>query len=406
MIDLLALVGVAVLVSMYVGRAARLATLPSLIGYMLAGVIMGGSVLGILHEEQADRLSFVTDIALGFVAFTIGSELSIRSMRRLGRGIAVIILGESLVAFVMVTFLIYLFSRDLPMALLFGAMAPASAPAGTVAVIQEYRARGNLTKALYAVVGFDDGLAILIYGFAASMASSILHAEVDPATSSSLLESMVRPAGELASSIVLGLAMGLVFTWLQRTLKHGSEVPALTFGFVAIGAGLAHQLHLSLILTNMMIGFTFANRSSSTVVGTVNRQLRPVMPLLFMLFFFLAGAHLQLSRMASLGVVGLLYVLGRTSGLMLGAWSGAVLSGAGPKLRKYLGMGILSQAGVAIGLSLIAKQELASIGSDHALAIGAGVITTITATSIIFEIAGPLMAKIALTKAGEIRPDA
>ena len=400
----LTLTGLAVVASLYVGKLARRLGLPSLIGYLVVGVLLGGSVLGMFGEHEIAQVSFVTQIALGFVAFTIGSELSVRSMRRLGSGITAIILCESLAAFALVFLAIYLVTGDLALSLIFGAMAPASAPAGTVAVIQEYRARGNLTSALYAVVGFDDGLAILIYGFAAAAARSLLLREAT-GSSCGVLSSIGSPAAELGLSILLGAALGAVYAVLQRRLRHGHEIPALTFGFVAVAVGLSQQFHLSLILVNMMIGFTLANSNSSAAVRSVAGQLRSVMPLLFILFFFLAGAHLQLGRLAALGAVGIVYIAGRTAGKLSGAWAGSVLGRAGPKLRRYLGLGILSQAGVAIGFSLIASQDLHAIGTDHAIAIGAGVITTITATSIVFEIVGPLAAKIALQKAGEIPAD-
>ena len=164
--NILTLIGITVVLAYYMGHGAKKIKLPSLIGYMVLGVILGSSVLGHFTEEIIEELGFITEIALGFVAISIGMELSMSSLKRQGIGIVSIILAESFAAFFVVLISVYALTRDLPMSLIFAAMAPASAPAGTVAVIHECKAQGSLTKALYAVVGFDDGLAIIIFGFA------------------------------------------------------------------------------------------------------------------------------------------------------------------------------------------------------------------------------------------------
>jgi Kef-type K+ transport system membrane component KefB len=397
----LAILGLSVVAAIYLGRLVRKIGLPSLIGYMLLGTIVGVSVFGLLNEDSVDKLDFVTEIALGFVAFTIGSELSVRSLAKLGRGIILVILAESFLAFLAVAVFVYMLTADLPLSLIFGALAPASAPAGTVAVIQEYHARGKLTKALYAVVGFDDGLAIIIFGFAAAAARRLLQSEVSSVTGD-FLSTVEQPLLELGMSLLVGVVLGMLFTILIRRFKSTNEIPALIFGFIALTVGISIYYNLSLILTCMMLGFVLANMTSASIVRNVVGQLRNLMPLLFILFFLLAGAHLRLSVLPSLGLLGLVYVASRTAGLMGGAWLGASLGRTDTVIRKYVGFGILSQAGVAIGLSLIVKQQLSAMGSIHALDIGTAVITTITATSVIFELIGPISAKFALSRAGEI----
>ncbi|MFO7973204.1 MAG: cation:proton antiporter, partial [Candidatus Hydrogenedentota bacterium] len=173
----LTILGIAVITGFYMGKLVRLVRLPSIIGYMIVGVLLGPSMVVLFKEHTLERLSFITEIALGFVAFSIGAELSVGSIRRQGMGVLSVVLAESFGAFIFVFAGVWACCRDLPMALLFGAMAPASAPAGTVAVIQEYRSKGPLTKALYAVVAIDDGLAIIIFAFAAAIARSLLMVE-------------------------------------------------------------------------------------------------------------------------------------------------------------------------------------------------------------------------------------
>jgi len=403
----LTLLGAATIVAFYVGRVAKYARLPSLIGYMVVGVVLGPSVLHLLNEPSMERLSFITEIALGFVAFSIGSELNVSSLRRLGSGIISIILAESFSAFILVVLVMYLLTRDLPLSLIFGSMAPASAPAGTVAVIQEYKAKGSLTKTLYAVVGFDDGLAIIIFGFAAALAKNLLITEASGA-SEGILRAMLGPIKEIALSIAIGGVVGLAFFRMVRALKSGRDILIVAFGVVLICTGLSIRWHLSLILTNMIVGFVLANARHESLLNRVTSPLHDVMPLLFVLFFCLAGAHLQLSALPSLGFVGVVYILGRSVGLIGGARLGAIFGHVEDKIKKYVGLGILSQAGVAIGLSLIVKHEFtlldAKYNSPHALRIGSTVLTTITATCIFFEIIGPILTKVALKKAGEI-PD-
>ena len=403
----LTLMGAATLLSFYVGRLARMVKLPSLIGYMLVGVVLGPSVLHLFDEPSMERLSFITEIALGFVAFSIGSELNLSTLKRLGGGIISIILAESFGAFIVVTLAVYALTRDLPLALIFGSMAPASAPAGTVAVIQECRAKGSLTTTLYAVVGFDDGLAIIIFGFAAALSKNLLITEASGAAEG-ILGALLTPAKEIGLSFVVGGVAGLLFYRLVRKLQSARDILIVVFGVILICTGLSIRWHMSLILTNMVVGFVLANARHESLLHRVTAPLLDVMPLLFVLFFCLAGAHLQLSALPALGAVGIVYVLGRSAGLIGGARIGAVFGHVEDKVKKYVGLGILSQAGVAIGLSLIVKHEFTQLdaryNAPHALAIGTSVLATITATCIFFEIIGPILTKLALKRAGEI-PD-
>ncbi len=409
----LTLIGITVLLAYYMGHVAKKIKLPSLIGYMIVGVLLGSSVLGHfsilghfadlghLSEDMITELGFITEIALGFVALSIGMELSMSSLKHQGIGIVSIILAESFAAFFVVLIAVYALTRDLPMSLIFAAMAPASAPAGTVAVIHECKAKGSLTKALYAVVGFDDGLAIIIFGFAAAVAKSLLVSEAS-GVSSSILPGLVEAVKEIILSVIVGVAIGFIFSNMVRFVRDKRDMIVLSFGAVLIAIGCSNQWHLSLILTNMVIGFILINTRKKELAEKVASQLMIVMPLLFILFFSLAGAHLKIDELSSLGWIGLVYIVARTVGLIGGSRLGGLVGNVEEKVKKYVGMGILSQAGVAIGLALIVKHDFASIGSEHADKIGISVITTITATCIFFELIGPVLTKIALTKAGEV----
>jgi len=419
------LLGLVAIAGFYFGRGAQLARLPSLIGFMVLGVILGPSLVGAFDEGNLASLGFITEMALGFVAFSIGSELNLRALRHLGKGIVSIIFAESLAAFVVVAAVTFLLTRSWPVALLFGAVAPASAPAGTVAVIQECKAKGKLTTALYAVVGFDDGLAILIFGFAAALSKRILLGGVlGVGSEGNVLAAMRGPSLEILGSLVVGAVLGLVYTLLVRKLQVGRDMLIMTFGTVFIATGISLHFGLSLILTSMAAGFVLTNTRREGFVRRVTDPLREVMPLLFILFFCLAGAHLRLSELPKLGLVGLVYILGRSVGLIGGARIGGMMGHIDEKIKKWIGLGILSQAGVAIGLSLIVSSEFSEMARAPEVAaavsryaaqhpgasgllydpmvIAAAIITVITAKSVIFEIVGPILTKIALTRAGEI----
>jgi len=394
------IVGAATGIGFYVGKSMKWIKLPSIIGFMLVGVLTGPSLLNILHEEIQAGLGFITDIALSFVALSIGIELSFKDLKRQGKGIIIVILAESFLAFLVTAGAGFLLTKDIALALVFGAIAPASAPAGTVAVIQEYKAKGSLTKALYAVVGFDDGLGIIIFGFASAIAKSLLGIEAGMASQSWYML-ILEPLKEIGLSLAIGGVLAVVFSLLASRAKQARDVFILIFAAMLISAGLCSMLHLSVILTNMVVGIVVVNTQSHTLVQKIHHKLSEFLPLLFIMFFTLAGANLHAAALPALGLLGIVYIAARSFGLMSGAALGSIAGHLEPKIRKYLGMGILSQAGVAIGLSLVVKNDFSSI-SAHGAEIGATVITTITASCIFFEIIGPVLTKIGLEKAGEI----
>lgn len=391
----LLVVGASAFIALYAGKLAQLIKLPSIIGYMIVGTILGPSIAGLLSVELQEGLGFVSDIALGFVAISIGLELSITNLKKQGRSIIAIIFAESLLAFIVVTLLLGLVTGNWPFAILFGSIAPASAPAGTVAIIQEYKAKGPLTQALYAVVGFDDGLGIIIYGFASAIAVQML------STGGFAIANLIAPLIEIVLSLVVGAVIGVIAGVLSARLSSDRDRLVLVFASVLVGAGVSELLDLSLILTNLAVGIVVVNSQPTRVAHKIGDAVQAVMPLLFTLFFLLAGAHLELAALPALGVIGIVYILGRAGGLISGAWLGSVLGRAPTVLKRYLGFGILSQAGVAIGLALHVQRTFTPISPEGAW-IGATIITTVTATSIVFEIIGPILTKIVLTRAGEI----
>ena len=333
--SLLTLLGAITIAGFYIGLIAKRINLPALIGYMILGAILGPSFLNIFDDHSIRQLSFLSEVALGFVAFTIGSELNLSSLKRIGPGIITVIFAESALAFVVVTVAMYALTRDLPLSIIFGAMAPASAPTGTVAVIQEYKSKGSLTKAIYAVVGFDDGLAVIIFGFAAALAKSLLIGKSSNITAS-IMPALWTPVLEISLSLVLGGLVGIVFSRIIGRRHNSRDIFIILFGIVFFTTGLSIHWNLSYILANMMVGFVLVNDQSEAVVQSVRTPLGEIMPLLFLLFFCLAGAHLKLSAIPALGAIGIVYILGRSVGITTGSYFGAKLGRLEKKIQKYL----------------------------------------------------------------------
>ena len=395
----------------YLGKSMRWLRLPSIVGCMIIGMLAGPSFLNVLTDDLQNSLSFITELALGFVAFSIGLELSVKSLKRQGIGIISVIFAESFAAFFVVAIGVYLLTRSVPMALILGALAPASDPAGTIAVIKEYKTKGNLTRALYAVVGFDDGLAIIIFGFAASLAKMILTSQTSGAHENFFI-TLLEPIKEIVFSLGIGFILSIIISFLLRKLKNSADVLILIFAFVMIANGISAMMHLSLILTNMIIGLTIINTQRHEIVSKLEQQLSNIMPLFFILFFAIAGAHLHIKALPAMGILGAVYIICRAVGLIGGAQLGGLIGSLDDNVRKNIGLGILSQAGVAIGLALIIKQDFTGLGPLVANSLGEQVhagdligtkaITIVAATSVFFLVVGPICAKIALTRGGEI----
>jgi Kef-type K+ transport system membrane component KefB len=393
--DILFFAGIAIIFGFVGGKITNRLKFPAVVGYLLAGLALGPSIFKIFNLKLLDKMGGFNDLALGLVAFIIGSQMRLATLRRMGRGILTIIFSESLGAFLLVALGVYLLTHKLYLALIFGAMAPASAPAGTAVVLQEYRTKGPLTDALYAVVGLDDGLAIMIYAFSAALAKLFLNGD-----KISFFNVIEGPLIEILGAIVLGGLIGVVFGYFIRKLHGKDEILAVSLAAIFICTGLSKYFNVSLILANLSLGMVFANLFLLANRRAYQAAQSISLPI-YIIFFVIAGAHLQIKLLPALGLLGLVYIIARIAGLMGGSFFGATISKQDPVIRKYLGLGILSQAGVAIGLAILVTREFGSLGqAGQNLAVL--VINTIAATTIVFEIIGPIATKIAISKAGEI----
>lgn len=363
--------------------------LPDVTGYLILGLLVGPSVLGLLDEAAIGQMSAASDIALAFIAFTVGGEFKLSYFKRVGATPIVIAVFESFFAVGLVVGGLLLAGFELPFALCLGSIAAATAPAATVMVIKQYHARGPVTECLLSVVAIDDATALIAFGVATSMAKTL-----ESGAALSLYSALGSPLLEVGASLLLGFALGCAYTFALRFFKDKGTQLTLTIAFILLGAAVADELDLSALLLCMMFSATFTNmaRLTNEVYSAIDRFTPPI----FCLFFVLSGADLKLSVLPSIGVVGVIYVVLRVMGKWIGAALGARLMHADANIQKYLGPALLPQAGVAIGLSFLAQQVVPQYADTIRAVILCG--------TLIYELIGPAVSKTTLQKAGEIAP--
>ncbi|KXB03016.1 hypothetical protein AKJ35_00980 [candidate division MSBL1 archaeon SCGC-AAA833F18] len=401
MLNVFLLVGLILALGFSIGRVTHKIKITAIVGYIIAGIILGPEVLdvpaviGIGEEAFSTIWDITTFAALALIGFVIGMHLTKRSLGKHTKFIMAAIIGECLGAFLLVFLGVLIFTHDLPTALLLASLAPASAPAGAVATLHEYRAKGPLTNAIYAVVGWDDALAVIIFAISLAFVGSMLGG------AASLSATLIPPLREVLGGMALGAGLGLVMVFLMRKIGERDSIFITSLAIIFIGAGLAVSLEFSLILTCMIIGIFFVNFSHYD--NRPRKFVEYIMPPIYILFFTLAGMSLDFNLLLTMGLLGLVYILCRAVGL-IGGTSLATRAAGGPSIfQKYLGFGILSQAGVAIGLAALAGSRIAALPGGPELASLA--LTMIMATTIVFEIIGPIGVRFAIGKAGEIRKE-
>jgi len=279
---------------------------------------------------------------------------------------------------------------------MFGAISTATAPAATVDVLAEYDAKGPLTTSLLAVIGLDDALALLLF----SLCSGIVESRLTGSAVLSPFDILMIPVVEIGGCILLGIIMSLTLDMILQRIKGQHDGMAISIGFVFLSVGLSVTLGMSLILTTMTIGFILINRSPERGYR-IRYTVEQAGPVLYVLFFALIGARFQFSLIPTMGLLGLIYIFMRTIGKYGGARIGGQLGGAIPSVYKNLGLGLLSQAGVAVGLAISTGTRFLSYGEEGA-ALGFLIINVITASTFLVQIIGPICVKLAITRAGEV----
>ena len=372
---------------MFCGRMAKHLRLPNVTGYLVAGLLIGPAVLGLLSEDFLDGISLISDVALGFIAFSIGNEFKLSYFKRVGAAPVVIACMESLFAVLFVVCGLLISGQSLPFSLVLGAIAAATAPAATIMVIKQYRAKGPVTESLLSVVAIDDATALILFSLAVAVAQAVTN------SGASLGASLLAPVKEIGGALVVGAVLGFVFLLPLRFFKKQGNRLSLIVGFIFAGLGLAEWLGLSDLLLCMAMGAVIANFSPD--VNKLMDICDSVTPPVFMLFFVASGADLKLSVLPTVGIIGVIYILLRIAGKIFGAGLGAAVCKCDRTVRKYLGPCLLPQAGVAIGLSLAAGEVVPEFAPQIRAVILCG--------TLIYELVGPAITKLSLKKAGEIQ---
>lgn len=397
-LNIVLLFGLIVFLGTFGSRLFQKFHIPQVVGCVVVGVLLGGDVLNIITREGIEVIEPFTMLALGFIGFMIGGELRSDVFKKYGRQFFIILLSEGIGAFLLVAVgtsaAMYLVTRQLSisiaMGLVFGAIASATAPAATMNVLLEYKTRGPLTAAILAIVALDDVLALLLYRGAATAAQALTGMN-----HKSVLATWLGLFGEIAGAILLGFLMGVLLYYLLKFIRADDKILAFSISCLLLVVGISIIYDIGPILPAMTFGVTVANlapRRSKSIFGLVEKFSPPI----YTAFFVLAGAHMEFGRIAPWMVVIIaVYILCRMAGKVMGSWFGARYSGAPTVVRKYLGICLQSQAGVAIGLAILA-------GRQFNAEFGQIIIMVVMTGTFVIEIIGPILVKVGVKKAGEV----
>ncbi len=406
-VPILLIIGGAVFAGGVGARIFQWLRIPQVVGYIAIGLLLGKPGLGVINDEQIRALMPFNFFALGVIGFNIGGELHRKVFQQYGVQFIKILLSEGMTAFlftsVLVTGAAYGVAGDLSEAaalgIVLGAIASATAPAATVDVLWEYKTRGILTTTVLAIVALDDGLALLLYSLASSVAMRLM-GENTIAWGGGMLHTLY----ELGGALLLGGFAGALLSFLLRRIRDHEKMLTFIIGMLTLVLGVALLAELDVILAAMTLGMTLVNLSphrSREAFQIVERFSPPI----YVLFFVFVGARLSVRGMSAwMWGMAAAYVAGRTAGKMLGAYAGARWARAADVVRKYLGLCLFSQAGVAIGLAILAGIRFHPYAFGG-MTMGDAIVLIVTATTFLVQIIGPPCVKLAVTKAEEVGLD-
>jgi len=387
--NIIMLVALMLISGIVMGRAGKKIKLPNVTGYLVAGLILGPSFLNIISLDLVDDFEMISDMALAFIAFSVGLGFKITYFKKVGPAPIIIAICESFGAIIFVTGFLILFHQDVKLSIMLGAIAAATAPAQTIMVIQQYKSKGSLTRMLLSVVALDDAVALIGFGIATTIVKSMSSADVN------IIISILKPILEIIVSVIIGIGMGFVLKIFLRHFKKETNRLPILIGTILATYYLAVIAQGSALMACMALGAIMINISAET--NTISDILSGFTPPIYMIFFIISGAGFEISALESIGLIGLIYVIVRVIGKMGGAYIGGKLTKQEDKICKYLGPTLMPQAGVALGLMLLAGDLV----PDYSAVIK----TTIICSTFVYSFAGPVVAKIALEKAGEIKID-
>lgn len=406
---------IALLAGLLLSRLAKLAQLPAVTAYLVAGILVGPYVLGALNvpglgftsKHDIEGVSILADVALGFIAFSIGNEFRLSQLKKIGKQATIVGIFQAVITTLVVDAVLiclhFIMPDKLPLsaAIVLGAIASATAPAATLMVVKQYKAKGKVTDILLPVVALDDAVGLILFAVSFGIAKALKVGAI------SIISIVVEPLLEIVLSIGLGATMGYLFSLFEQFFHSRSKRLAVSVGFVLLTIGLSMlkfniggvHIGFSPLLVCMMLGTIFCNVCdfSEELMDRVDRWTAP----LFIIFFVLSGAELELSVFADvmIVVIGLVYILSRSAGKYSGAFLSSKMAKCDDAIVKYLGITLLPQAGVALGMANMAMTST-ELGAEGIL------IANITLFAVlIYELVGPALTKMALLKAGDINPE-
>lgn len=410
--ETLLILSIALFAGLMLSRLAKVLQLPAVTAYLVAGILIGPYVLGqlginglgLISHGQIKSLSLISDVALGFIAFSIGNEFRLATLKKTGKQATIIGIFQAVVATILVDAALiglhFLMPDKLPLpaAIVLGAVASATAPAATLMVVRQYKAKGPLTDILLPIVALDDAVGLILFAVSFGVAKALISGAVD------IISIIVEPLLEVILSLILGAVMGGIFTYFEKFFHSRSKRLSMSVTFVLLTVALSMlsfeiggvHIAFSSLLVCMMLGTVFCNFCdfSEELMDRIDRWSAP----LFVLFFVISGAELELSIFKDplVVLIGVVYIIFRSTGKYVGARFSAQATKCDKNIVKYLGITLLPQAGVALGMAIKAE----------ALGPAGTVVANITLFSVlIYELVGPYLTKISLMKAGEIEPE-
>jgi len=400
------LISLLLLFAFLVVLLAKKYRIPIVVGYVFLGILLSPDIISIfpvidsetvnMYTFVLSNLDYVTNIALAFIAFTIGSELSIKTLKRLGKSIFSIAIMESVLAFVVVTAALYFIGRPLYMALLFGAIASATAPAATVMVLKEYNAEGPLTSTIMAVVGLDDAFALIIF----SLINPIAYSQYRGEGAIKLSEIIVSPLIEIFGAIILGLFFGYITQYLLTKFNEKTRKILTIVTSITLSSAVSIFFGLSALIANMSVGFAVRNFAKKNL--EISEEMDTLTVPLYAMFFIIAGTEIRFSEMGSLSflLIAFTYLIARIIGKVGGSTLAARISGAPEAVQKFIGFGLLPQSGVAIALAYSVQKQYVQDTK-----VGLLIFNTLLLTAAMTEVFGPLLTKYAVIQSGEGKID-
>ena len=377
----------AMVVALLMTRVTRLVRLPNVTAYLIAGVLIGPGVLNLLNSDSIGTLSVRTSVSLGFIAFSIGDEFKLSTLKQIGSQAMIITLFEALGAIVLVDCITVALGFPPAMCITLGALAASTAPAATLMVVRQYKADGPLTRMLLPVVAADDAIGLIAYSISINVAIALAQHE-----SLNIVSTFLIPLVQIAVALLSGALIGFAAALSHRFFRSHTNRMSIAIAGVFACTALADQFGLSSLLMCMAMGAVYVNLrdDAERVLGCVDDWTYP----LFMLFFVISGASLDLGSLPKVGLLGLVYIVTRFGGKWVGSYLGSTLTHQPDVIRQNIGFALMPQAGVAIGMATLAAAQLPGYGTQ--------VQTVILAGTLVYELIGPLSAKFALSRAHEI----